>query len=43
MIAFFNGTKTVEKDYDAFLAELDAQGLGRLVEMYQNSYNNQYK
>ena len=43
MIAFFNGTKTVEKDYDAFLAELDAQGLGRLVEMYQNSYNTQYK
>ena len=43
MIAFFNGTKTVENDYDAFLAELEAQGLNRLVEMYQNSYNAQYK
>ncbi len=43
MIAFFNGTKTVEKDYDAFLAELEGQGLARLVEMYQTSYDAQYK
>lgn len=43
MIAFFNGTKTVEADYDAFLADLDAQGLGKLVEFYQNAYDAQYK
>ena len=43
MVAFFNGTKTVENDYDAFLAELEAQGLSRLVEMYQKSYDEQYK
>ena len=34
MVAFFNGTKTVEADYDAFLSDLEAQGLGKLVEMY---------
>ena len=43
MIAFFNGTKTVENDYDAFLADLEAQGLSRLVEYYQNAYDAQYK
>ena len=43
MIAFFNGTKTIEADYDAFLADLDAQGLGKLVEFYQNAYDAQYK
>ena len=43
MIAFFNGTKTVEADYDAFLADLEAQGLGTLVEFYQNAYDAQYK
>ena len=43
MIAFFNGTKTVEADYDAFLADLDAQGLDVLVEFYQNAYDAQYK
>ena len=43
MVAFFNGTKTVEADYDAFLADLEAQGLGKLVEMYQTAYDAQYK
>jgi hypothetical protein len=43
MVAFFNGTKTVEADYDAFLADLEAQGLGKLVEMYQAAYDAQYK
>ena len=43
MIAFFNGTKSVEADYDAWLAELEAQGLSQLVEFYQNAYNAQYK
>ena len=43
MVAFFNGTKTVEADYDAFLSDLEAQGLGKLVEMYQTAYDAQYK
>ena len=43
MIAFFNGTKSVETDYDAWLSELEAQGLSQLVEFYQNAYNTQYK
>ena len=43
MIAFFNGTKTVENDYDAFLEELEAQGIFRLTEIYQAAYDAQYK
>ena len=43
MIAFFNGTKSVETDYDAWLADLESQGLSQLVEIYQNAYNAQYK
>ena len=43
MIAFFNGTKSVETDYDAWLADLESQGLSQLVEIYQNAYNPQYK
>ena len=43
MIAFFNGTKSVETDYDAFLNTLEDQGLSKLVEFYQNAYDAQYK
>jgi putative aldouronate transport system substrate-binding protein len=43
MIAFFNGTKSVETDYDAFLQTLEDQGLSKLVEFYQNAYDAQYK
>ena len=43
MVAFFNGTKTIDADYDAFLSNLDSQGLGKLVEMYQAAYDAQYK
>ena len=43
MFAFFTGTKTVEADYDAWLATLDAQGLGTLIEMHQAAYDAQYK
>lgn len=43
MFAFFNGSKTIENDYDAWLAELEAQGLTKLVEMHQAAYDAQYK
>jgi len=43
MFAFFNGTKTVANDYDAWLAELETQGLSTLVGFYQNAYDAQYK
>ena len=43
MVAFFNGSKTVENDYDQFLADLEAQGLSKLVEYYQTAYDAQYK
>ena len=43
MFAFFNGTKTIENDYDAWLADLEAQGLSTLMEIYQSAYDAQYK
>lgn len=43
MFAFFTGTKTVEADYDAWLADLEAQGLSTLVNFYQTAYDAQYK
>lgn len=43
MVAFFNGTKTVENDYDAFLQALEDQGLSTLVGYYQAAYDAQYK
>jgi putative aldouronate transport system substrate-binding protein len=43
MFAFFTGTKTVENDYDAWLADLEAQGLSTLVGYYQAAYDAQYK
>ena len=43
MFAFFTGTKTVEADYDAWLADLEAQGLSTLVGFYQTAYDAQYK
>ena len=43
MFAFFNGTKTVANDYDAWLADLEAQGLSTLIGFYQNAYDAQYK
>ena len=43
MFAFFTGTKSVEADYDAWLAELEAQGLSTLVGYYQAAYDAQYK
>ena len=43
MFAFFNGTKTVENDYDAWLADLEAQGLSQLIEIYQAAYDVQFK
>lgn len=42
MFAFFNGTKTMD-DYDAWLADLEAQGLSTLVSIYQAAYDAQYK
>ena len=42
MMAFFTGSKTVENDYDKFLSDIDAQGLTRLVEIYQEAYDVQY-
>ena len=43
MISFFNGTKSIDDEYDAWLATLESQGLPQLVEIYQNAYNTQYK
>lgn len=43
MFAFFNGTQSVEKDYDAWLDTLEAQGLSTLVGYYQAAYDAQYK
>ena len=43
MISFFNGTKSIDDEYDAWLATLESQGLPQLVEIYQNAYNAQYK
>lgn len=43
MIAFFNGTRNVETDYDAWLGELEAQGLSALIGIYQDAYDTQYK
>ena len=43
MFAFFNGTKTIANDYDAWMSDLEAQGLSKLIEYYQNAYNAQYK
>lgn len=42
MFAFFNGTKSMD-EYDAWLAELEAQGLSTLIGYYQNAYDTQYK
>lgn len=43
MAAFFNGTRDVETEFDSWLAELEAQGLSRLLEIYQTAYDQQYK
>ena len=43
MISFFNGTKSIDDDYDAWLAALESQGLPQLIEIYQNAYSAQYK
>ena len=43
MFAFFNGTKTVENDYAAWLDTLEAQGLSTLIEIHQTAYDAQYK
>jgi len=43
MFAFFNGTKTLENDYDAWIAELEANGLKDLLNYYQTAYDAQYK
>ena len=42
MLAFFTGSKTVEADYDQFLADLETNGLSRLTEIYQEAYDVQY-
>jgi hypothetical protein len=43
MFAFFNGTKPIENDYDAWIAELESNGLKDLIAYYQNAYDAQYK
>jgi len=43
MFAFFTGSKDVDTDYDAWLADLDNKGLSRLEELYQLAYDRQYK
>ena len=43
MFAFFNGTKTLDKDYDAWISELEANGPKDLMGYYQSAYDAQYK
>ncbi len=43
MFAFFSGAKTLENDYDAWIAELEANGLNDLIGFYQTAYDAQYK
>lgn len=43
MFAFFTGSRNTDADFDAWLADLDAQGLPKLIEMYQAAYDAQYK
>ena len=43
MFAFFTGSRNMDADFDAWLADLDAQGLPKLIEMYQAAYDAQYK
>lgn len=43
MIGFMIGTRDVDADYDAFMADLEAKGLRTLIEAYQKAYDEQYK
>ena len=43
MFGFFNGTMTIEKDYDSWMATLEANGLYELIDYYQAAYDAQYK
>ena len=43
MFAFFTGSRNMDADFDAWLADLNAQGLPKLIEMYQAAYDAQYK
>ncbi len=42
VIAFMTGARDIDAEYDAFLADLDAKGLPRLVELHQLQYDAQY-
>jgi len=43
LIKFITGNLDVEKDWGAFLAQLDKLGLKRWLQLYQENYNKNYK
>lgn len=42
MTAFMTGTRDVDAEYDAFVADLEAKGLSDLIGYYQAAYDAQY-